>query len=260
MVSTGGLVGIVFNLVVSLLVPFAVYLVLRRRMTLSWRNIGIGVGMFFLSALVLEQVLHYVVLIADPVTAAWFKANHLAFAVYGALAAGLFEETGRYVGLRFLVRPTGNPGTAVAYGLGHGGLEMLLIGGLAQAAALVMATLNNMGLLDAAMGARMPPKALAALHAQFAHLTFATASIAGFERIMALALHIALTFVVWRAVELRKIRFLFAAIAFHALADFGAGLFQAKIVGSIFVAEGGAFAALVLVVLFLLSTRRAPGA
>lgn len=260
MVSTGGLIGIVFNLVVSLLGPFAVYFALWRRMTLSWRNIGIGAGMFVLTALVLEQILHFAVLKADPVTAAWFKANHWAFAVYGALAAGLFEETGRYIGLRFLARRTGNPGTAVAYGLGHGGMEMLLIGALAQAAALGLALLNNRGLLDALLGTKLPPDALAALHAQFAHLTFATASIAGFERIMALALHIALTFVVWRAVELRKTRFLFAAIAFHALADFGAGLFQAKIVTSVFIAEGGAFAALVLVVLFVRWTRRAPSA
>ena len=257
MVSTGGLLGIGFNLAVSLIAPFAIYLVLRRRMTLSWRNIGIGAGMFFLCAMVLEQTLHYVVLKADPVTAAWFKANHLAFAVYGALAAGLFEETGRYVGLRFLAKPTGNPGTAVAYGLGHGGMEMLLIGALAQAVALGLALLNNIGILDAVLGARLPPKALATLHTQFAHLTFAMASIAGLERLMALALQVALTFVVWRAVELRKSRYLFAAIAFHALADSGAALFQAKIVPSILVAEGVAFAVLILVVLFLRLTRRA---
>ena len=251
MVSNGGLGGIVFNLVVSLVGPFAAYFVLRRRMTLSWRNIGIGAGMFFLFALVLEQALHYVVLKADPVTAAWFKANHLALAAYGALCAGLFEESGRYVGLRFLVKPTGNPGTAVAYGLGHGGLEMLLIGGLAQAAALVLALLNNAGMLDAVLAGRVPPKVLATLHAQFAHLTFATASVAGFERLMALALHIALSFVVWRAIQLKKFWLLFAAIALHALADTGAGLFQTGLVKSVWIAEGGAFAALIITVLFV---------
>ena len=89
MVSNAALAGLVLSILISSCAPFAAYFVLRRRMTLSWRNIGIGAGMFVLTALVLEQVLHYVVLKADPVTSAFFKTNHWAFAVYAALAAGV---------------------------------------------------------------------------------------------------------------------------------------------------------------------------
>jgi uncharacterized membrane protein YhfC len=251
MVSQAAFAGMFLSFAVSLAAPFAVFFVLRRRMTLSWRNIGVGAGMFVLFALVLEQLLHYFVLKANPATSAWMKTHVWAFAAYGALAAGVFEETGRYVGMRFLVRPTGNPGTATAYGLGHGGLETLLIGALAQVSAIVMALALNAGMLDALLTAKLQPAAIAIVHNQLVHLTFPIAALGGLERLIALALQIALSFLVWRAVELRKTWLYLAAIAFHAAADTGAVLFQAHALASVYLVEVWAFAVLVILVLFL---------
>ncbi|HJW42043.1 MAG TPA: YhfC family glutamic-type intramembrane protease [Rhizomicrobium sp.] len=259
MVSQAALAGLALSFLVSLIAPFAVYFVLRRRMTLSWRNIAVGAGMFVLFALVLEQALHYFVLKANPATSAWMKTHVWAFAAYGALAAGVFEETGRYVGMRFLVRPTGNPGTATAYGLGHGGLETLLIGALAQLSAIAMALALNVGMLDAMLGTKLPPAAIAMVHNQLVHLTFPIAALGSLERLIALALQIALSVLVWRAVELRKAWLYLAAIVFHAGADTGAALLQAHFVTSVIVVEGWAFAVLIALVLFLrLTPRPAP--
>ena len=44
------------------------------------------------------------------------------YAVYGGLMAALFEETGRYSAMRFLVKPMDFP-NAFMYGAGHGGVE-----------------------------------------------------------------------------------------------------------------------------------------
>ena len=249
MISNAALGAMALSILISASAPFAIHFVLRRRMTLSWRNIGIGAGMFFLSALVLEQILHYFMLKADPVTAAWFKSHRWGFAIYGLAAAGVFEETGRYIGLRFLAKRTGNPGTAVAYGLGHGGLEMLLIGALAQASALVLALLDRAGLLGVVLAGKLPPKTLAVIHNQFVHLTVLTASIGWVERLMALTAQISLTFVVWRAVETKRTRLLFVAIALHALVDSGAALLQAGYITSVWVAEGCVLAAVIVTVL-----------
>jgi uncharacterized membrane protein YhfC len=256
MTSPAALAGLVFAFSISSAAPFAAYFILRRRMTLSWRNIGIGAAVFFVFALVLEASMHYLVLTADPATSAWFKSHRAGYVVYGVLAAGLFEEGGRFLGMRFLVRPTGNPGTAVAYGLGHGGIESLLIGALGQAQAFAMALLLKAGMLDTTLGATMPRAVLAKVHDQFSHLTFLTASIGGFERIVALGLQIALSFVVWRAVEQKKIWLVFAAIGLHAASDLGAGLYQAGFIKSVFVAEAWGFAALGVIVLFVRSFPR----
>jgi uncharacterized membrane protein YhfC len=250
MISDAALGGLVLSFAISLIAPFAIYFALRRRMTLSWRNIGVGAAIFVVFALVLEQLLHYAMR-TNPETGAWLKTHAWGFAVYGALAAALFEEGGRYVGLRFFVKPTGNPGTATAYGLGHGGIETLLIGALPLFASVVFALLSKLSVLDQVLAGKLPQPVLAKVHAQLSHLTFAMAAVGGFERLVAIGLQIAFSFVVWRAVEQKRPALLLAAIGFHAAADLPAGLFQRGVLTSVLAVEGWAFAVLVAAVLFL---------
>ena len=246
MIADSAIAGIAASALIAIGAPFAVYFALHRRMTLSWRTIGIGALTFFIAALVLEQIVHYLVLLHPSPLSAFMKANKPAFALYGVLMAGIFEETGRYIAMRRFVRPTGNPGTAVSYGLGHGGLESILIAGLPLAATVAVTLLLNAGVLQD----RMSP-VLAKMHAQLVHLDFFTALIGGGERLIAIGLQIALSIMVWRAVEMRRIGFLFLAIALHALADTGAAMVQTHLVQGVWVAELGAFAVLVLVAALL---------
>jgi uncharacterized membrane protein YhfC len=53
----------------------------------------------------------------------------LRFLIFSALTAGIFEETGRWLGYRYLVRER-TPLTGVMMGLGHGGLESMLLVGI----------------------------------------------------------------------------------------------------------------------------------
>jgi uncharacterized membrane protein YhfC len=251
MIGGGALAGLALSALLSIGAPFALYFTLRKRMTLSWANIGIGAATFFVAALVLEQILHYVVLVHPSGLSAFVKATKPVFVVYAVLAAGIVEETGRYIAMRFLVQRTGHPGTAVAYGLGHGGLESILTGGLGMLSALTLALLFNDGVLQQFIVGPKAMPTLTQVHAQFLHLTFFTASIAGLERLIAIGLHIALSLMVWRAVALRRIGFLFLAIVLHALADTGAAMFQARIFRDVVPAEFGALAVLALIAVLL---------
>src|SRR5262249_16218571 len=148
MVSTAAVIAAGAAAILDLLWPVAIFILCRRRMTLAARNVFIGAGVFFVFSQVLEKALHIYLLQLNPATAAWLAGVPIRYAIYGCLAAGLFEEIGRYLGMRFLVRPTGNPGTAVAYGLGHGGIEAVLLGGLAMTQTFVLAVMLNSGTLD----------------------------------------------------------------------------------------------------------------
>jgi len=245
-IAHSAITGLALSALIAIGAPFAVYFALRRRMTLPWRTIGIGALTFLLAALVLEQIVHYFVLILPSPLSTFMKATKPAFVLYGVLMAGIFEETGRYIAMRRFVRPTGNPGTAVAYGLGHGGLESVVIAGLPLAATVVVTLLLNAGVLQDHMS-----PVLAKIHGQLVHLDAFTALIGGGERLIALGLQIGLSMLVWRAAELRRIGFLFLAIALHALADTGAAMLQAGLVHAIWVAELGAFAVLVVIVALL---------
>lgn len=200
-------------------------------------NILVGAAAFFVSSQVLEKGLHVLLLKSNPVTAAWFHAHAIAFAIYACLSAGLFEEAGRFLAMRFLVRPSGNPGSAVAYGIGHGGLEGVLVGSVAMAQSVVFAIMLNAGRLEATLGPSLAPDALAQLRTGLQHLTPTVLAIAAAERLIVMLIQIGLSLVVWRAVEHGRLRFLALAIVLHAAIDFPAGLFQAGQI-SMLAAEG----------------------
>ena len=227
MVSTETIAGLIVALVLSVGAPIAVLLVCRHRMTISWRNVLLGAGVFLLFALVLEQMLHYFVLQANPATSFWIRNNPWGYVAYGVMAAALFEEVGRYLGMRLLAKPTGEPGTGVAYGVGHGGIEALLIGALPQFQLLMMALMINQGRLEAVMGQTVPAATLAAIKQNLMTFTFFDPVYGGIERVVALLMQIAFSLLVWKAVSQKKVVWLFAAIALHAAFDIPAGMFQA---------------------------------
>lgn len=248
--SNAALAGLCLSLIVSAAAPFVVFLLLRRRIPLSERTIGVGAIVFVVGALVLESAMHYLVLKAIPFTSEWLKGNKLGYIAYGVLAAGVFEEVGRFVGMRYFVKQKDNIGTPASYGIGHGGIEAILIGALAQLQGVILAVLINAGVPDRVLAVTIPATVLPKIHEQFANLTFLSAAVGGFERLVAFGLQIALSFVVWRAVTTRKYWLLAAAIGLHALADVGAGLYQVHLIGSIFLAELWGLVGLAFIAIF----------
>ena len=249
MVPSSVIAGQSVSLAIALFTPLAIFLLWRRRTTMLARNAAVGAAVFVLFALVLEPVLHVFLLKANPASAAFFRVHHLAFAVYGSLAAGLFEETGRYLGLRYAVRPAGNPGTALAYGIGHGGAESIIIGGLAIAQGIAFALLLNAGKLDSTLSALHLPSATATrLREGLLNLTPGLSLVAGFERLIALTAQIGLSFLVWNAVETKRTWLVGVAILLHMFTDFGAALLQAGLLKSVALAEGWAFLGLAVIV------------
>ena len=203
-------------------VPVALAWWLVRKYQIRWQTILIGACTFIVFALVLEPILHQVVL-KGPHRAS-IMANVWYYALYGGLTAGLFEETGRFLSMKFLMKR--EPSTAlpgVGYGAGHGGVEMLIIFGISMISNLAVAAMINAGQADI-LTAKVPEEQLAQVQAQFAQLATLTPgaiAIGFWERISALILQLGLSMLVWTAVRRGgKWLWLFpAAILMHALVD-----------------------------------------
>ena len=226
MVSQWTIAGLGCAALISLTAPFLAYWICRGRMALPWRNIAIGAATFVLFALVLEGSMHWYVLKLNPVTSAWFKAHGWGYAAYGAGAAALFEETGRWLAMRLFVRDAGEPGTAVSYGLGHGGAESIIIGLLGQVQAIVLSVLANLGVLENLLSGRLPHAAIAKIQTALVQANFWLALMGGFERVWALLIQIACSLLVWRAVARKDVRWFLAALAAHFSIDSVAGAAQ----------------------------------
>ena len=234
MIPATTLIGLFAAAVLPALWPVAIYLICRRRMTLSPVNIAIGAATFFVFSQVLEKLLHLYMLQFNQTTVAWFKANPLGYALYGCIAAGVFEETGRYLAMRFFVKPADGQGPAVAYGIGHGGIEAILIGTLGMLQMFVYAVMINLGTFDELAG-RIPAEQLAQIKVSLQHVTLADLVPGPIERLVAVLIHIGLSLVVWRAVAKKEFVLFPIAILLHALVDFPPGLFQAHLLSSEFV-------------------------
>ena len=80
--------------------PVALTILCMRRSHHALMAVCTGAICFILGALVLEQLFHSVMLGLFPV----IGENGMVYILYGCLTAGLFEETARLIGLRFLCK------------------------------------------------------------------------------------------------------------------------------------------------------------
>ena len=221
MVPVSSLITIAICAVIGIAVPILLSWWMVRKYDVKVRTILIGAGVFVLFALVLETILHQVVLkgaIGPTIT-----GNVWYYALYGGLAAGIFEETGRFLAMKFLLKdePSGAR-TAVAYGIGHGGIEMLIIFGVSMISNLVIASMINLGQADTILSA-LPAEAQAQMQGTFAQFETSTPGtfLTGvWERVSAIILQVGLS--VFKG---GKWLWLFpAAILIHFLVDASAVL------------------------------------
>ncbi len=203
------ILAMIFVALLTVALPLGLMLALRRRSG-KWGPFWVGVLIFVVSAMVLEQVFHTLVFMSPlgPV----LQGSLLATALYGGLAAGLFEETGRLAAFRLLLRGERAPVTALAYGAGHGGVEAVLLVGLTM--------VNNLALAALVGGGAVTDPAVLAAAETLAATPAGMFLWAGLERCSAVALHLANSVLVFAAVRGRRYGLYLLAILTHAVANF----------------------------------------
>lgn len=225
MVTMEVLAGLGLAALLALVTPFVAFFFLRRRMDLRLRNVLIGVAIFIVFVVVLEAPVHAYLLKLNPTTSAWFNAHPLEMAIYAALVAGLFEETGRYLGLRYLAKTVPGNGTPVAYGIGHGGAECALV-------AINLMVIVGIGYLMSsgkADGLNLPKEVVEQVRTSLAGTAVETSLLPAVERICGLIFQIGFSLIIWQAVRARSVAWYLLAVAAHAAVDMPAALFQQKL-------------------------------
>ena len=229
MVPVSSLILMAVGAVLGIAVPVCLAVWLMRKYRARLSTILIGAGTFIVFALVLESIMHQLVLKGPDGPA--IMGNTLYYGLYGGLAAGIFEETGRFISMKFLMKKEPSaPLPGLAYGIGHGGVEMIVVFGITMIGNIVLSILINSGqtdLLFAATTADAAPQ----LQAQLDQLqtTGAGTWLMGlWERFSAIILHLGLSMMVWVAVRKGgKWLWLYpAAIVLHVAVDAGAVMMQ----------------------------------
>lgn len=156
-----------------------------------------------------------------------FSQEHLFLYAFSlAFTAGLFELVGRFVVAKILQKKmTAN--RALAAGLGHGGIEAMVIIGLTYVNNLVHIFMINAGTFDA-MLSQVPAGQAASLEAIRVSLLTTGAPmflLAGFERVLTMVIHVALSMIVcWGVYSGKTIKCLLICLGIHTLIDLTAGI------------------------------------
>lgn len=229
LVSTSAIAGMVISMLVTLPGPIFLLILWRIKKKCSLLPALAGALTFILFALVLENIPKYFLFSGGSGVSDYILTHAWAYGLIGALLAGIFEECGRFVTFRFILKKHHNRETAVTYGIGHGGIECILIVGMSMISNLMLAVMINNGTLVALM-TNLPAEQAAAYDAVVTSLTttgFGMYLWGIWERIFAMLLHISLSVLVFTAAKDKsKFYFFPVAILLHALMDFPAALYQ----------------------------------
>ena len=235
---------------VAMPVGLAIYLM--RRWKLGGRIWWIGAATFILS-----QVGHipfnWIVgkLLNQTGMAAWNPTAQLIFnAIFLGLSAGIFEETARYLVLRYWAKEARSWRNGVLFGAGHGGAEAIILGVLVLYGFIQMVAIRNADLTKLFSASQL---ALAQQQVRsYWSMTWYDSMLGALERFFTIPCQIAMAVMVMQVFTRKQIRWLIMAIGYHAILD------GSSVLGSRYLGVYGTeavicgFAILSLVLIFIL--------
>jgi uncharacterized membrane protein YhfC len=241
-VSWLSIIFMTVTIIICFLYPIAIYVYASKRYHTRLLPVVIGASIFILFGVILKAVGTGILLLIPG-----FKetADNIPVlkAFIAAVLAGVFEETGRFVAFKLLNKKNKceDIGTAFAYGAGHGGIEAIVIVGIAMLNSLLLAmTINFAGANS--MTAGLEGETLKSVVDGVNQLTQSNCLIfltSGFERFVAMSFHVAASVLVFMAVMNKKRFYLYPlAIGLHTILNIPAGLYQVGILPNIYVVEG----------------------
>lgn len=246
MVSNLSMGFMMFSIIISFLLPVGLGIYFYRKQKISMKAVVIGALIFIVFSQVLEKTMHIIVLNPKSASGEYLKNHIIIYAIYGAFAAGIFEEVGRYIGFKFLLKGKTQWKDGIAYGIGHGGIESIFIVGFSLINNMVYASMINSGTFEKLLSGKLPSGTINQLKHTLINTNSYLFALGGIERIFAITAHIAMSLIVLYGIKNRKSIYLLYAIIFHAAIDFPA-VFSQEGVLSVWVVEG------IMIIIFVIS-------
>lgn len=225
------------NALLMIAIPLVLGTILARRLRVGWRLFMVGAVTF-----VGSQVFHlpfnsWVLSLGIEwlgLTEAQAGVPLAVVALLYGLSSGVFEEVARYLVYRLQLKDVRSWGQALMFGAGHGGVEAILLGGLATYALFQAVAYRGVDL-----SGMVPPEQLELARAQLEVYWTAPwyfTMLGAVERAFALCFHLSASLLVLQAITRKKPAWLALAVGWHALVN-AVALFAIGTWGA-YVAEG----------------------
>lgn len=219
---------VILVLVLSLALPIGLMIYLKKLTHVKLWCFIAGAICFFVFSNILEGLVHQFFLGGSTAVSVKILTSPLLYTVYACLAAGIFEETGRLFGFKVLLKNHNERECAMAYGIGHGGIEVILT-----------LTLVYVFYLLASLGVQFADAVTTSQYAYVAQsIPLLSGLVAVLERVSAMLLHVGLSMLMFVATKKQGKLWLYpVSILIHALSDVPAALAQAGVFTSITLIE-----------------------
>ena len=226
----------------SVIITLAIVLVWKIKKKEPFTTILVGAATFVLFALILEKTIQNALVfpttmgLPDHAASQFINARPVLWALVLGLFPGVFEETGRFIAFKTVLKNRRNRETSISYGIGHGGIEVILTLTVTYIIYIAYGIMINSGsfqtIIDqAASQAPDQAGAMQALADQLAVISFADIGTGLFERVFAFLFHVGASILVFYAARDKGRLWLYPlAILLHTALDSLAGLNMAKVV------------------------------
>lgn len=227
---------LVLGTILMIAVPLVVAIIWTKKKKEKFTTVLVGAATFLLFAVILEKPLQAVLIaptqigLADTGISQFLNARPILWAFIVGLFPGVFEETGRLVAYKTVLKKRENRETSISHGIGHGGFEMMFLLGAIYATYIAYAIMINTGtfgsVVDQVM-AQAPDQAdsLVTVASGIASFSFANLALSIMERVFAVLFHIGASIIVFYACKDKGRFWLYPlAILLHTSMDFLVGL------------------------------------
>lgn len=230
-IGSGTFGALIFGAIFAVVLPVACMIFWKVKTKEPFKSILVGVGIFIVFALIIEKSLQAMVIMIDHPVSRFINAHPLCLSFVTAAFAGIFEETGRLAAYTIFLKNRKNKETAISYGIGHGGAEIILILGITFVQYIAYGMMINQGtyhtLIEQVPEQTDTFKQLAQSIADFG---IGNLAVSIFERCSAVLFHLGASIMVFYACLEKKRFFLYPlAIVLHMLMDFLVALYAFQI-------------------------------
>lgn len=234
MISTSKIIALLISLCASVVLPIVVLIVygVKNKGKGVWSAWFLGAAGFFLLQMVIRTPIIKLVSANPGVTE--FAAGHFVlYALIMAFTAALSEVIARYAVAKIMNKKL-TVQRGIAAGLGHGGIEAIIIGGVACINNLAYILMINGGTFDAmvektaALG--VDTSTLLTIQDSLLHTNWMIFLLVGYERILTMILQLMLSFLMCYFVSRKQdIKGILICLLCHTLVDFTAPLINSRI-------------------------------
>lgn len=137
-ISTGLILSMAFAALVSIGGPIAYMVYCKRVLKASLVPIVAGITVYMVAVIGFESFLHQFFIYGSNAAADFINSNKWMYVLYLGLSTAVFEQAGRWLAFKFMLKKYTPDDTALTYGIGHGAAQTVMPIGIGLALSSIM--------------------------------------------------------------------------------------------------------------------------